>query len=37
MSVVPQELTATEQSMSKANAHARLSGVTEVTTIGDMP
>jgi hypothetical protein len=37
MSVVQQDLTASEQSMSKAIAQAWLSGVPEGTTIGDMP
>ncbi len=37
MSVVQQDLTAREQSMSKAIAQAWLSGVPEGTMIGDMP
>jgi len=37
MSVVQQDLTASEQSMSKAIAQAWLSGVPEGTMIGDMP
>ena len=37
MSVVQQDLTASEQSMSKAIAHAWLSGVPEGTMIGEMP
>ena len=37
MSVVPQDLTASEESMSKAIAQAWLSGVPEGTMIGDMP
>jgi len=37
MSVVQQDLTASEQSMSKAIAEAWLSGVPEGTMIGDMP
>ena len=37
MSVVPQDLTASEQSMSKAIAQAWLSGVPEGTMIGDLP
>ena len=37
MSVLEQDLTASEQSMSKAIALAWLSGVPEGTMIGDMP
>ena len=37
MSVVQQDLTASEQSRSKAIAQAWLSGVPEGTMIGDMP
>jgi hypothetical protein len=37
MSVVQQDLTASEQSISKAIAQAWLSGVPEGTMIGDMP
>ncbi len=37
MSVVQQDLTASEESMSKAIAQAWLSGVPEGTMIGDMP
>jgi len=37
MSVVQQDLTASEQSMSKAIAEAWLSGVPEGTMIGDLP
>ncbi len=37
MSVLEQDLTASEQSMSKAIAQAWLSGVSEGTMIGDMP
>ena len=37
MSVVQQDLTASEQEMSKAIAQAWLSGVPEGTMIGDMP
>ena len=37
MSGVKQDLTASEQSMSKAIAQAWLSGVPEGTMIGDMP
>jgi hypothetical protein len=37
MSVVQQDLTASEQSMSKAIAQAWLSGVPEGTMIADMP
>jgi len=37
MSVVQQDLTASEQSMSKAIAQAWLSSVPEGTMIGDMP
>jgi len=37
MSLVQQDLTASEQSMSKAIAQAWLSGVPEGTMIGDMP
>jgi hypothetical protein len=37
MSVVQQDLTASEQSISKAIAQAWLSGVHEGTMIGDMP
>jgi len=37
MSVVQQDLTASEQSMSKAIAQAWLSGVPEGTMMGDMP
>jgi len=37
MSVVQQDLTASEQSMSKAIAQAWLSGVPEGTMIGDLP
>jgi hypothetical protein len=37
MSVVQQDLTASEQSMSKAIAEAWLSGVPEGTMIGVMP
>ena len=37
MSVVQQDLTASEQSMSKASAQAWLSGVPEGTMIGDLP
>ncbi|MEG3956600.1 hypothetical protein [Microcoleus sp. herbarium2] len=37
MSVLQQELTVSEQSMSKAIAQAWLSGVPEGTMIGDMP
>jgi hypothetical protein len=37
MSVVQQDLTAREQSMSKAIAQAWLSGVPEGTIIGEMP
>ena len=37
MSVVQEDLTASEQSMSKAIAQAWLSGVPEGTMIGDMP
>jgi len=37
MSVVQQDLTASEQSMSKAIAQAWLSGVPEGTMIGEMP
>jgi hypothetical protein len=37
MSVAQQDLTASEQSMSKAIAQAWLSGVPEGTMIGDMP
>ena len=37
MSVVQQDLTATEQERSKAIAQAWLSGVPEGTMIGDMP
>jgi hypothetical protein len=37
MSVLEQDLTASEQSMSKAIAQAWLSGVPEGTMIGDMP
>ncbi|MEG4287760.1 hypothetical protein Q5692_02360 [Microcoleus sp. C2C3] len=37
MSVVKQDLTASEQSMSKAIAQAWLSGVPEGTMIGDLP
>jgi hypothetical protein len=37
MSVVQQDLTASEQSMAKAIAQAWLSGVPEGTIIGDMP
>ena len=36
-SVLEQDLTASEQSMSKAIAQAWLSGVPEGTMIGDMP
>jgi len=36
MSVVQQDLTASEQSMSKAIAQAWLSGIPEGTMIGDM-
>ena len=37
MSVLEQDLTASEQSMSKAIAQAWLSGVPEGTMIGDRP
>ena len=37
MSVLEQDLTASEESMSKAIALAWLSGVPEGTMIGDMP
>ena len=37
MSVVQQDLTASEESMSKAIAQAWLSGVPEGTMIGDLP
>jgi len=37
MSVLQQELTASEQELSKAIAQAWLSGVPEGTMIGDMP
>jgi len=37
MSVLQQDLTASEQEMSKAIAQAWLSGVPEGTTIGEMP
>ena len=37
MSVLEQDLTASEQSMSKAIAQAWLSGIPEGTMIGDMP
>ncbi len=37
MSVVQQDLTASEESMSKAIAQAWLSGVPEGTMIGEMP
>ena len=37
MSVVQQDLTASEESMSKAIALAWLSGVPEGTMIGDLP
>jgi hypothetical protein len=37
MSVLEQDLTASEQSMSKAIAQAWLSGVPEGTMMGDMP
>ena len=37
MSVVQQDLTATEQERSKAIAQAWLSGVPEGTMIGDLP
>ena len=37
MSVLEQDLTASEQSMSKAIAQAWLSGVPEGTMIGDLP
>ena len=37
MSLVQQDLTASEQSMSKAIAQAWLSGVPEGTMIGDLP
>ncbi len=37
MSVVQQDLTASEQEMSKAIAQAWLSGVPEGTMIGDLP
>jgi hypothetical protein len=37
MSVVQQDLTASEESMSKAIAQAWLSGVPEGTMIGDVP
>ncbi len=37
MSFVQQDLTASEQSISKAIAQAWLSGVPEGTMIGDMP
>jgi hypothetical protein len=37
MSVVQQDLTASEQSMSKAIAQAWLSGLPEGTMIGEMP
>jgi len=37
MSVVQQDLMASEESMSKAIAQAWLSGVPEGTMIGDMP
>ena len=37
MSVVQQDLTASEQSISKAIAQAWLSGVPEGTMIGDLP
>ena len=37
MSVLEQDLTASEQSMSKAIAQAWLNGVPEGTMIGDMP
>jgi hypothetical protein len=37
MSVLEQDLMASEQSMSKAIAQAWLSGVPEGTMIGDMP
>jgi hypothetical protein len=37
MSVVKQDLTASEQSMSKAIAQAWLSGVPEGTMIGELP
>ena len=37
MSVVQQDLTASEQEMSKAIAQAWLSGVPEGTMIGEMP
>ena len=37
MSVLEQDLTASEESMSKAIAQAWLSGVPEGTMIGDMP
>ena len=37
MSVLEQDLTASEQSMSKAIAQAWLSGVPEGTMIGEMP
>jgi len=37
MSVVQQDLTASEHEMSKAIAQAWLSGVPEGTMIGDMP
>ena len=37
MSVVQQDVTASEESMSKAIAQAWLSGVPEGTMIGDLP
>ena len=37
MSVLEQDLTASEESMSKAIAQAWLSGVPEGTMIGDLP
>jgi|GEM_PF-1623982 hypothetical protein len=37
MSVLEQDLTASEQSMSKAIAQAWLSGIPEGTMIGDLP
>jgi hypothetical protein len=37
MSVLEEDLTASEQSMSKAIAQAWLSGVPEGTMIGDLP
>ena len=37
MSVVQQDLTASEQSISKAIAQAWLSGIPEGTMIGDLP